>query len=486
MVETRTAELEKATKAAEAANRSKSSFLANMSHEIRTPMNAVLGFAQLLRRDPALTRQQAQQVEIILRSGGNLLSLINEILDYSKIEAGRLSVDKSSFDLHALLGEVELMFRAKVQEKGLRLLVEKQGLLPRFVVADQAKIRQILLNLLSNAVKFTQKGGVAMRVAVQPGMDGDGSDRLVVEVEDSGPGIAPEEMGKLFKVFEQTESGRMAKAGTGLGLAISRKFAELMGGELKAESQLGEGSTFRLELPIREGTENKAAPPPRRVEGLEVGQPDWRVLVVDDNFENRAYLEALLGKVGFQVRESVDGAQAVRDFKSYQPHLILMDLRMPVMEGSEAIRRIREMEGGDKVKIVAVSASSFKEDQKKALQDGADDFLGKPFREEALFGKIEALLGTRYRYSEERESPSLPASGPPPGDLTQERMARLPADMRLQLRQALLIADLDAALAILDRIAQHDAGAEASLRTLIGKFDYQRILELLPKEGEGT
>ena len=486
MVETRTAELEKATKAAEAANQAKSSFLANMSHEIRTPMNAILGFAQLLRRDPALTHQQDQQVEVILKSGSHLLTLINEILDYSKIEADRLSVEMSSFDLHALLGELDSIFKAKAKEKGLRFLLDRRDLLPRFVWGDETKIRQILQNLLSNAFKFTEKGGVAMRVVVQPGVDGDGSDRLVAEVEDSGPGIAPEEMGKLFKVFEQTETGRKSKAGTGLGLAISKKFAEMMGGTLEAESRLGRGSTFRLEIPVREGTDRGQAPQPRRVVGLEAGQPLWRVLVVDDNPENRSYLETLLTIVGFEARSVVDGAQGVDAFAEYQPHLILMDLRMPVMEGPEAIRRIRSMPGGDKVKIIAISASSFKEDQKKALKVGADEFVSKPFREETLFERIEALLGAKFQREGMKGSANSGIPEPPPEDLEKERVARLPADLRDQLRQALLVADLDAALAVLGKMSQHDAGAAAALRNLAGKFNYQRIIELLDLKGEAT
>ena len=486
MVETRTAELEKATKAAESANQAKSSFLANMSHEIRTPMNAILGFAQLLRRDPALTPHQDQQVEVIFKSGSHLLTLINEILDYSKIEANRLAVDNSSFDLHALLGELELIFKAKAGEKGLRFLLERRDLLPRFVWGDETKIRQILQNLLSNAFKFTEKGGVALRVAVQPGMDGDGSGRLVAEVEDSGPGIAPEEMNKLFKVFEQTESGRKSKAGTGLGLAISRKFAELMGGTLEAESRLDQGSTFRLEIPVREGIDRGNVQKRRRVAALEVGHSPRRILVVDDNLENRGYLETLLTMVGFEVRSEVDGAQGVEAFALYRPHLVLMDLRMPVMEGPEAIRRIRSMEGGDQVKIIAISASSFKEDQKKALQVGADEFISKPFREEALFESIEGLLGVKFQWAEEKGAAVQGVSDAPPEDLEKERVALLPSDLRTQLRQALLVADLDAALAVLNKVAEHDPGASASLRTLAGKFNYQRIIELLDPKGEAT
>ena len=483
MVETRTLELEKATKAAEAANRSKSSFLANMSHEIRTPMNAILGFAQLLRRDPALTPQQDQQVNVILRSGTHLLSLINDILDYSKIEADRLAVEKSTFDLHAMLAELELMFKPKAQEKGLRLLVERRDLLPRFLVSDETKLSQILQNLLSNALKFTERGGVAMRMEVRPGPDGDGGSVLAVEVEDSGPGIAPEEMGKLFRVFEQTESGRNAKSGTGLGLAISRKFAELMGGSLEAVSEPGKGSTFHLEIPVREGMEIGKVEKPRRVVGLEPGQTPYRVLVVDDNLENRGYLESLLKLVGFEVRTAVDGEKGIEAYRSYRPHLILMDLRMPVMEGPEAIRRIRAMEGGGAVKIIAVSASSFKEDQKKAIQVGADDFVSKPFREETLFERIHAWLGAKFIYADGMGA-SVPASlAPPPGDLTQEEVARLPVDLRRKLGQALRIADLDAALAVLEKIGGQDAGAAASLRTLVGKFSYQQVLELLGKEG---
>ena len=302
--------------------------------------------------------------------------------------------------------------------------MDRSELLPRFVVGDETKIRQILQNLLSNAMKFTEKGGVAMRIAVQPGTDGDGSDRLRVEVEDSGPGIAPEEMGQLFKVFEQTESGAQVQGRHRLGAGHQPQIRRTHGGDPRTGKPTGPGQYLPAGNPgCGKGPIWKTVPNGGQVSGLEPGQPSWRVLVVDDNSDNRGYLETLLTMIGFGVRTADDGAQGVGAFTDYKPHPVLMDLRMPVMEGPEAIRRIRSMEGGDRVKIIAVSASSFKEDQKKAIQVGADDFVSKPFREETLFEKIEKLLGVKFTWAEEK-GPAVPGvAEAPPEDQEKERAA---------------------------------------------------------------
>ncbi len=473
--------IESARAAAEEANRAKSAFLANMSHEIRTPMNAILGFAQVLRCDGALTEQQRQHVGTIMRSGEHLLALITDILQYSKIEAGRLSADESTFDLHALFDDLEVMFRMHAEAKHLRLLVEHCDRTLHYVVADEAKLRQIVQNLLANAVKFTEHGGVALRAAVVRSWPGEAATlRLVVEVEDTGPGIAPEEMGRLFQVFEQTESGRRTKSGTGLGLAISRKFAELLGGTLDVQSHVGHGSTFRLEIPIKEGAAASARSPlkPQRVTALEPGQPAFRVLVADDKEDNRAFLEALLGAVGFEVRTVEDGAQAVREFEVWRPPLILMDMRMPVMTGREAIGRIRGQSGGAAVKIIAVTASAFQEDRQQAITAGADDFLSKPFREEALFEKIRTLLGVRYRWAD-ADGAVTPVAPAPLAAALRAEAAVLSEDLIARLRQATRSADLDRILELTTEADVESPVIAQEIRRLAAGFAYTDVLALL-------
>src|ERR1700683_5322759 len=307
------------------ANRAKSVFLANMSHEIRTPMNAILGFSQLMLRDQDLTPRQFQYLGTINRSGEHLLALINDILEMSKIEAGRTTLTLSTFDLPVLLKDLEMMFRVRTDEKKLSFSVEMIGAVPQYIVTDINKLRQVFINVLGNAVKFTEQGGVAMRVRAER-QDGKGP-FLRVEIEDTGPGISPDEQDKLFRHFEQTKTGREAGIGTGLGLAISQEFVRLMGGAITVNSQVGKGSIFLIQLPLKEG-DAQAVPAkdqPRRVLTLQPGQPICRVLIADDIENNRQLLAELLARTGFEIRLATNGEEAVKAFEQWRPDLILMD-----------------------------------------------------------------------------------------------------------------------------------------------------------------
>ena len=472
-----------AMEAAEAANRTKSAFLANMSHEIRTPLNAILGFSQLIQRDPALPPHQRAHLETINRSGEQLLLLIDDILNMAKIEAGRATLSPTTFDLHALLDNLELTFRMLTDAKHVQLLVERGEEVPRYVVTDEEKLRQVLTNLLGNAVKFTEEGGIVLRVSARRSEAAEL--RLLAEVEDSGPGVAEDELGKLFQPFQQTTTGVRTLKGTGLGLAISQEFAHLMGGTVTVSSREGKGSTFRLEIGLEEGAAEAVVPKEvfRPVTGQQPGQPQYRILVADDNEDNRKLLELTLAAVGFEVRGAADGQLAMQAYEEWRPHLILMDMRMPVMDGFEAIRQIRASVGGDAIPIIVVTASPVIEHREEALRIGASDFLSKPFREVALFAKIRAQLGVEYTYAEEGpEAPASPADASQ-GELTAEAVAALPAQLVSDLYAATVDADRDVLFELISAAESYDAGLGQGLRSLAQRFDYRTLLGLLQTKG---
>jgi len=486
-------DLRHARTAADTANQAKSTFLANMSHEIRTPMNAILGFSQLMQRDPGLTVENRDHLEIINRSGEHLLTLINDILEMSKVEAGRITLNEGPFDLHAVLDDLGMMFRVRTDAKGLQLEVERDDAVPRYIVTDEAKLRQVLINLLGNAVKFTKEGGVALRVS---GVRGQGAGdeavpqtearkperglELRFEVEDTGAGIPGQELGKLFDAFQQTESGRRAEGGTGLGLAISQAFARLMGGEITVQSQIGAGSVFRFSINVREGEVAgvEGQEEPRPVASLAPGQPEFRILAVDDDERNRRLLTEMLGSVGFRTRLAVNGQEALAAFEAWHPHLILMDGAMPVMDGYEATRRIKATERGKQTVVVVVTSRAFEEDRKEALEAGADDFLRKPFKEHDLFARIRAHLGVEYRYAEPTTPKRNLTDTRQMLALTRYPLAKLPRELVSQMRAATVSADLDLLNELINQAEQHDADIAQSLRDLAEDFDYEALANL--------
>lgn len=461
---------------AEAANRAKSAFLANMSHEIRTPMNAILGFSRLLLRDDTFTGVARQNLETVQRSGEHLLNLINDILEMSKIEAGRVELRESDFDLYAMLAELEQMFGLRAQERRLRFTIERAGGVPQFVHGDEAKLRQVFVNLIGNAVKFTERGGVSVQVAASES-NGAGV-RLDARVSDTGPGIAEHEVPRLFQQFEQMAAGHRA-GGTGLGLAISREFVRLMGGDIHVTSQPGRGTTFRFDCRLRrsEAAAAKTGADERRILRV-LGPPETlRILIADDNAENRDLLQQTLEGVGFETRAVADGLAAVSTFAAWRPRVVLMDLRMPGLDGAEAIRRIRQLQDGAAVAIIAVSASVFEDDRQFVFQAGGDDFLGKPLQEALLFAKLKQFTCIDYEYAVEvTEAPAASALN----EMTAEVVsAAILPERRALLRAAATSADLDTVLALLEEEAAHAPTVAAALRARADAFDYQGLLELL-------
>jgi len=393
----------------EASNRAKSVFLSTMSHEIRTPMNAILGYSQLMLRDPTLGTDSQANLRIINRSGEHLLALINDVLDMSKIEAGRTELNPTTFSLSGLLNDVAGMFRLRAEAKALRFQVVVTGESVPYIVADEGKIRQVLINLLGNALKFTERGSITLRVALSKRTEREMNTAnrwwFSAHVEDTGLGISEDEQKKLFQSFNQfNQKQRGNSQGTGLGLAISRAYALLMGGELTVESSPGTGSVFYFGIPVEHGDAKVAVRQSavRRVRGIRAGQAIPRILVADDLHENRDWLLKLLAAVGFSVRCADDGEAAIREWREWSPRLILMDVHMPVMDGLEATRRIKAAPGGEETVIVVLTASVLDADRLNFRRSGADDFLGKPCREDELLEKVRALLNISYDYEVQR------------------------------------------------------------------------------------
>ena len=378
-----------------------------------------------------LTGKQRENLEVINRSGEHLLGLINDVLEMSKIEAGRSTFNQNSFNLHNMLKSLEDMFRLRADEKDLLLDFDLQPDVPQYICTDEGKLRQVLMNLLGNAVKFTSEGGVVVRVYTRREIGGEEPFTcpeetgellfLVIEVEDSGPGISAEELEVIFDPFVQSSSGQQVQEGTGLGLSISLQYAQLMGGNLTAKSEPGKGSVFMLETPVRvvsaEAIESHLLK--KQVAGLAPGQPIYRVLVVDDKDVNRQLIVKLLSPLGFQVQEAVHGQQAIQVWEAWDPHLIFMDMRMPVMDGYEATRQIKGTIRGQATVIVALTASALEEDRAIILSEGCDDYIRKPFRESELFEVFEKHLGVQFTYAgteEEGRSQELISTAAPQED----------------------------------------------------------------------
>ena len=466
---------------AETANQAKSIFLANMSHELRTPLNAILGFSRMLAREQNATADQYEKLNIINRSGQHLLSMINDVLDLSKIEAGRVELWEHPFDLVALIKEISVMIQSRVTEMGLSVKVETGSISSLYVKTDMGKLRQILINLLSNAVKFTDEGGVTIRCATEPMPEEPTRCHIMIEIEDTGPGIEPARQARIFEPFVQ-ERDVPERKGTGLGLSICKRFADFMGGTIEVESEVGKGSLFRVRLPaqIAEAADVKIPVEDRpRVIGLAPTQKTRRILVADDNRKNLLLLKSLLEEVGFFVLESHNGEEAVAAFKKESPDLIWMDMRMPVMDGYEAARQIRQCSGGDTIPIIAVTASAFREQRHEILAAGCDDMVIKPFRPHEIFEVMGRFLDIEYIYEAEGEATPVRV---PEIELTVAMLADVPEELLKELRETTLALNREAALEVIVRVADRAPEVAAGLRELVENFQMVELRDLLSEK----
>lgn len=470
--------LERAVKAAEQANQAKSLFLANMSHEIRTPLNAVLGYTQLLLRDASLQASQRDFVETIHRSGHHLLELINGVLEMSKIEAGRVRLELRSFDFPCLLSDLATMFRARMEEKGLAFTLDIDGCVPKYLLTDPVKIKQVMINVVGNALKFTEQGTV--KVMVKAIKDESKAPKVIVEVRDTGIGIPQKELSKVFEAFEQA-SGGSCKGGTGLGMAISRQYARLLGGDLTVESRAGEGSLFRFTFQADIGATDDSGrrKKVREVSGLAPQSKVAKVLVVDDISENRDLLRHLLGTFGFEVSEATNGQEALDHLAASRPDIILMDWVMPVMSGLEATRRIKASEAWRNIPIIMLTASALEESRHRAGEAGVDGYLKKPLHLGDILDTLQRCVpGVQFTYTDEEPCSKMQTSPNAPDPA--QAAAHLSETIRQDLCAFVEAGDMDGFTENLDkRIAPEDPALATQLKALAERFDYRRILGIL-------
>ncbi|NVN93923.1 MAG: PAS domain S-box protein [Bacteroidetes bacterium] len=464
---------------AEMANKAKSVFLANMSHEIRTPLNAIIGFSQLMNRDPLLSSNQKEYNVSIIRASEHLLTLINDILELSKVEAGRVVLNPTNINLHSFLTDIELIFKERIQSKHLLFIFETEENLPRNIIVDENKLRQVFINIIGNAVKFTDEGGIAVRIRIDK-ID-EHSSQIIVEIQDSGPGIPEQEQHNLFKHFVQTSTGIKKGSGTGLGLALSRELVILMGGDITVSSEVGKGSLFTFNVKIKVGKKEALLHnPKKRVISIDNPKKTYRILVVDDKEENLKVVVTLLNLVGFDTMEAVNGEDAIAKFNIYSPDLILMDLRMPIMNGYEACYQIKATEKGLKTPIIALTASAFEEDKKKAKIFGLQGYIRKPFREYELFSVIGKILDIKYIYEENL----VPAKKEylKNDEVLEDDIAKMPNQLVIKMLDAIAVADLDLLIELINSIDSENSELAKQLKILANNYEYDYLQQILNRK----
>lgn len=475
-VKARTAELEKAKEKAEVANHAKSEFLANVSHELRTPLNVILGFTQLMNRSDYLDKTDRERLTIIGRSGEHLLSLINSVLELSKIESGRLTLNKEHFDLYFLVDNLEEIFQFQAESKDLNLTTEIAPEVPQYIVADRSKLEQVLINILGNGIKFTETGSVTLKVKSELKE----ITKIYFEIADTGPGIHPEEIDNLFTPFYQTETGIKSHEGTGLGLSIARKFVKLMAGNIEVISNLGKGTIFKFDIAVEISDRSNISQEKltQKVIGFKDEEKQYRILVVDDRPDNRQLLVELLTSVNLEVKEAINGKEAIDIWKSWQPDLIWMDMRMPIMDGYEATKKIKSLLKDRQTKIIALTASSFEEQKAIVLAAGCDDFVRKPFLEQDIWETMARHLEIEYIY---HKTAVKEQNNEIPFKLTSESLKVMSPEWVAKLHRAAAQLDRENIEELIDLIPVEQDAIASILTEMVDNFDFEEILKISKK-----
>lgn len=472
LVEERTSQLKAAIETAEIASQVKSRFIANMSHEFRTPLHGIMGFSQLLLKDRRITPDQESSLIVIQRSSEHLLSLVNEVITLSKVEAGMLTYESKDVNLHHLCEGVEDLFSLQAVSKDIQLQIQLASDVPKYVRTDAKKLRQILINLLGNALKFTKRGNVGCQVQWRPSESESPSSELCFTIQDTGPGIPSHLLPQLFTPFAQDPLTCETFGGIGLGLTLCQRFIQLMKGDIAIESVEGQGTTVSFHIPVELGepvlepTVSEAT-----VAGLAGPTLPYRILVVEDYPDNREILLMMLEAVGFEVKEAENGQEAVDINRTWQPHLIWMDLQLPLLNGLEATKIIKDQDPNPPV-IIAITAQALESDEVKALKAGCDDYLRKPYQATQVFDKMAQHLDITYRY--ETLNPSRTSE---PVSLTTDALANMPSSWIQLLYDAAIMLDEDMLNLLLRDIPDDQNSLKSSLEYLMNTYQYDVIME---------
>jgi PAS domain S-box-containing protein len=485
--------IKEARDAAETANRAKSTFLANMSHELRTPLNAILGFTRLLSTERGLAPKHYEQLAIIQRSGEHLFTLISSILDMSKIEAGRITLQNTSFNFYEMLDNLEALFQEQAEAKQIALRIRCDQDVPIGIITDEVKLRQVFINLLSNAIKFTDRGHVTLEVVPLPATEEQlqqdtnyhpSTIMLQCMVSDTGNGIAPEQLEEIFQPFVQGKTTHQAQ-GTGLGLAISRSFVELMGGTIVVQSELGQGTTFVVTIPVAVPTQEPflsrkfAKQLQQHVITVVPRAHPYRILIVDDQWSNRQLLVSMLSLDGILLREAENGQAALDIWKTWEADVILMDIRMPVLDGYEAARHIRAMSDKKQPVIIAITASILAEDRSEVFASGCNALLFKPFHPHTLFNLLHIHLGMEIIYGDDTqpEQPELAESNGQ--SLSQDMLATIPLALWDKLEHTVLLGNNTLILQVAEEMRPYQPTIAVILQQLTQAFDYAEITHIV-------